>query len=70
MIAPHGLRVERHPKGPRVYVLELRIHHGLAGAALVGLGVVRRDRRVAALGLALIADDIRDFPWPLQRVTR
>jgi hypothetical protein len=45
------IRLERHPKGPRVWVLGRRLHHGRAGQLL------------AAVGVALMAHDWRDFPW-------
>ncbi len=35
-----------------LYVLGRRVHHGRVGAIL------------AAIGVALILDDIRDWPWP------
>jgi hypothetical protein len=37
----------------KVYIVGLRIHHGLAGAAMLALGAV------------LVIHDRRDWPWPL-----
>ena len=34
------IHLERHPAGPRVYVLGQRVHHGAVGVALAGLGVL------------------------------
>ena len=55
--------VIRHPRGPRVYVAGLRIHHGSAGlaAALVGLAVGSPPLVIAAV--VAVAHDGADFPW-------
>lgn len=55
--------VVRHPDGPRVYVAGVRIHHGSAGCALALAALARRDLLLAAAGIALVADDLADFPW-------
>jgi hypothetical protein len=60
------MRIERHNNGPRVYLLGLRLHHGLTGALLCLAGFVREERHVLVLGLLLIADDAHDFPWRLR----
>ncbi|MGH2954679.1 MAG: hypothetical protein ACRD2Z_03265 [Thermoanaerobaculia bacterium] len=61
------IRVSRHPRGPRLYVLGLRCHHGLAamvGSALAAL-VPWRTARALGYGamVALEAHDARDFPY-------
>ncbi len=70
-----ALRVERHAKGPRVYVLGLRVHHGASGA--LGLAAAYRLRRrpraglLAAISVAAIVDDLHDFPFnPIERRRR
>jgi hypothetical protein len=55
--------VVRHPYGPRVYLAGWRIHHGSFGLALALTAVAVHRRRVALIGLALIAHDARDFPF-------
>src|SRR4051794_41985003 len=70
--ADHGLRMlrlDRHPLGPRVYVLGTRVHEWHLGAAvllalLVGALTDRLDlslaRGIAALARArLVAEDLR-----------
>jgi hypothetical protein len=68
---PHpAVAIERHPRGPRLYVRGLRVHHGLSGA-LVCLAALAGGRRPAALlGLCLAAHDAADFPWPLRERRR
>lgn len=57
------LRVVRHPQGPRVYVVGLRLHHGVGGSAAAALAL-RVGRRDIALIFALWAlTDWRDFPF-------
>ncbi len=63
------MRIERNTNGPRVYVLGLRLHHGLIGAALLALGLARSERSLVLAGVALIADDAHDFPWALHEHT-
>jgi hypothetical protein len=55
--------VVRHPRGPRVYVAGRRLHHGATGCGLAIAGATTHRRLVAALGLALVVHDVRDFPW-------
>jgi hypothetical protein len=43
--------LHRHEHGPRVFVFGRRSHHGLAGVALLVIGV------------ALIIHDRHDWPW-------
>src|SRR3954466_1985556 len=72
------LRLERHPFGPRVYVLRRRIHEyhlGLAILAALAVGSLFDDvefgltTSIAALaGLWLVAKDWRDL-MPSQRDT-
>jgi hypothetical protein len=52
-----------HPSGPRLYVRGVRVHHGSAGCALALAGVARREPLVALAGLAMVIDDLADFPW-------
>jgi len=55
--------IARHPWGPRLYVAGRRVHHGSAGCVLALAGLARRDLRTVAVGAAMIAHDVRDFPW-------
>lgn len=55
--------IVRHPRGPRVYVVGLRIHHGSAGCALALVGVARHQLWLAAIAAAMILHDAGDFPW-------
>ena len=50
------------PNPPKVRVGGNRIHHGLVGALLVGLGALVKRGDVAAAGAVLAADDIDDLP--------
>lgn len=54
------VRVERHPNGPRVWVLGHRFHHHTSGAILMLIGALRHDRTLMVLGVVLIADDWHD----------
>jgi len=58
---PRPVKVLRPPSGPRVYVLGLRLHHGLSGALLVSMGLIRRDRRLVGAGLAMVVHDRADY---------
>lgn len=55
--------VVRHPHGPRVYVGGVRLHHGSAGCALGVAALASRRRWLGLVALALVAHDVRDFPW-------
>jgi hypothetical protein len=62
----HVLRLERHPQGPRVYLLGRRVHEyhlGFGAAAAAPLGAVAGSLLaagiVALLGLYLVVKD-----WP------
>lgn len=68
------IRIERHEKGPRVYVLGRRVHECHAGLAALGIAVLLRlihvhgDRMpagviaaVAAIGAWMTIKDARDF---------
>lgn len=56
------IRIQRHERGPRVYLFGRRCHHGPA-FALGALAVARwRPRLAVALG-AWAATDWRDFPF-------
>lgn len=50
------------PNPPKVRIGGNRIHHGLVGALLVGLGALSKRWEVAAVGAVLAADDIDDLP--------
>jgi nucleotide-binding universal stress UspA family protein len=66
---PMIVRVDRAPAGPRLYVGELRLHHGLFGELLALDGLRRRGRLGVlelALGVLLLHDDWRDFPFALR----
>lgn len=54
------IRVDRHPKGPRVYVAGRRVHHGTAALATLA---VSRNRKVRLVAYAALLHDIRDFPF-------
>lgn len=54
------LHVERHPTGPRCWVLGQRVHHGTTGLALIAAGIATRKRALSVIGLALIAHDRAD----------
>lgn len=55
------IHVLHHANGPRVYVLNLRVHHGLVGLALTAAGALKRNRAVALGGLTLIMHDRQDW---------
>lgn len=57
------IRVRRHPRGPRVYVLGRRCHHGVAGAAAALAAYRLRRYKAAAILAAWAATDYRDFPF-------
>lgn len=50
------------PNPPKVRIGGNRIHHGLVGALLFGLGAFTKRWEVAAVGAVLAADDIEDLP--------
>jgi hypothetical protein len=72
------LRLERHPLGPRVYVLGLRIHEFAFGFAVLAVLLVggfaeawdltRRTEIATLLGTWLVAKDWRDL-FPSRRNT-
>lgn len=64
------VRIIRHERGPRVYVIGLRCHHGATGAAALALGAALRGhapraltRGAAAVGALLLWHDRADFPF-------
>lgn len=57
------IRVAAHPKGPRLYVVGRRVHHGPAFAALAAAAWGARRHRIAALCACWAATDWRDFPF-------
>jgi hypothetical protein len=60
----------------RLYIAGIRIHHGLAGAVLLTLGVILllagillwgpAGIAMIAAGAILMFHDRRDWPWPLR----
>ena len=55
--------VIHHPRGPRVYVAGLRIHHGSAGLAVAAAGIVVGNPILMIAGAIAVAHDWRDCPW-------
>jgi hypothetical protein len=57
----------QNPAGRRCYVGGRRLHHGLAGALLIGASYPGRRRWPGLIALAtgavFVAHDWRDFPW-------
>ena len=52
--------VRRYPQGPRVWVVDQRVHHGATGCLML-LGLCRRRTRMAAVvGAALVLHDWHD----------
>ncbi len=72
------LRLERHPLGPRVYLLGLRIHEFALGFAVLAVlaaggvvefwGVSRPTEAATLMGSWLVAKDWRDL-FPSRRNT-
>ncbi len=60
------LRLDRNPHGPRLYLCGLRVHHGLSGLVLAAIGACVHSRALVAVGTLALADDWRDFPFPLR----
>lgn len=60
------LRIEHHPNGPRVYVLGLRLHHGLTAAVVVVGALATHHHAIAALAGVAMIEDLHDFPWRLR----
>lgn len=56
-------RIERHPCGPRLYLVGRRVHHGAAGAVGLAAGIATRSRYLTLASLALVVHDAHDFPW-------
>jgi hypothetical protein len=55
------VRVVSYPRGPRVWVLDQRVHHGATGLLLAAACLRGKRRPLALLGLALAAHDRRDW---------
>ena len=66
------LKIFRTPKGPQVYLTNIRIHHWTGGAGLIGLGILGalldkdKNRRnwyalSCLIGSILILDDLPDL---------
>lgn len=54
--------VRSYPRGPRLWVLGQRIHHGGVGCALIGAALARpRLRGLAVVGAALALHDRADW---------
>lgn len=58
-----AVRIQRHERGPRVYVAGQRVHHGPAFGMAAILCWRNRWRLVAAALGAVAATDYRDFPF-------
>lgn len=50
----------------KLYIRSRRIHHGLTGEAIFAIGLLLHRRLISAVGLALMAHDRADFPFPLK----
>ena len=57
------IRLHRHKRGPRLYVVGCRVHHGPGGAILAGAALAAKRRRLAVLFVAWALTDWRDFPF-------
>lgn len=55
------IRVIGHANGPRLYVLGLRVHHGLTGLLVALTGLLRGNRAVVVAGLAMMGHDAHDW---------
>lgn len=60
------LRIEHHPNGPRVHVGSLRVHHGPVGVLVVAGALATHHELLALAGVAIVLDDLHDFPWRLR----
>ena len=52
---------EHTSRRSRVYVLGLRVHHGLSGCLLARFGLACNEWRCVELGALLVLDDVGDF---------
>lgn len=52
-----------HPRGPRLYLGGLRVHHGSAALVAALILAASNHRLWAAAALGICAHDARDFPW-------
>lgn len=57
------IRVKRHPKGLRLYIIGLRIHHGPPAALAALFAWKHRWKRLAVALGAYAATDWRDVPF-------
>lgn len=57
------IRIASHPRGPRLYVGGLRVHHAVGGAILAAGALALKRRRLAAGFVLWAATDWRDFPF-------
>ncbi len=57
------VKVASNPRGPRVYIVGKRVHHGSGGALLALAALKMRQRKVAALLAIWAITDWRDFPF-------
>lgn len=67
-----SVAVHRTATGPQLFLLHHRLHHGLTGCALVGIGVFLRHHRLTGLGALLVgaslaAHDRHDWKVWLKR---
>lgn len=57
------IRLIRHERGPRVYILGRRVHHGSVGCGLLAVGCFARLRSLRVIAFAMILHDGADFPF-------
>jgi len=55
------ITIQRHPKGPRVWVLNQRVHHGASGILTAAACVALRKNKLAAVALLAVAHDAHDW---------
>ena len=59
----NAVRIDRHERGPRVYLAGLRIHHGTAGIVAILTFPLTRRRAILLAGIVALAHDRKDFPF-------
>lgn len=57
------IRIVKHERGPRVYLVGLRVHHGTTGIVCMFVGRIMKYKLLHALGCALVLHDAKDFPF-------
>lgn len=61
MRLPKPITIVGHQNGPRLYVMGLRVHHGVSGALVASVGAVRLDPRLTLAGLGMMVHDAHDY---------